>query len=197
MTVGPFATRLVFSVSAVAMLTSTPLLLDASAGDEQAAIARHSDHREQGGAFIELVREVTHPYKDPREAERAGYVATFGCVSGSDEGAMGVHMINFAKVMDPALDPRDPEILIYEPARDGSLRLTGADYLVFAEDWHKANGAAPPELMGQLFHLFESPNRFGLNPFYTLHVWAWKENPSGAFVNWHPKVSCTGFNPDM
>jgi hypothetical protein len=26
--------------------------------------------------------------------------------------------------------------------------------------------------MGQLFHLFESPNRFGL---YTLHVWAWKD----------------------
>ena len=39
--------------------------------------------------------------------------------------------------------------------------------------------------MGQLMHLFESPNRFGLPPFYTLHVWAWKENPTGMFVNWH------------
>ena len=38
--------------------------------------------------------------------------------------------------------------------------------------------------MGQLLHLFESPNRFGLPAFYTLHVWAWKENPNGAFVNW-------------
>ena len=47
--------------------------------------------------------------------------------------------------------------------------------------------------MGQLFHLFESPNRFGLPAFYTLHVWAWKENPNGTFVNWHPKVSCDGF----
>jgi hypothetical protein len=52
--------------------------------------------------------------------------------------------------------------------------------------------------MGQLFHLFDAPNRFGLPAFYTLHVWAWKDNPNGAFVNWHPNVSCesfTGQNP--
>ena len=44
--------------------------------------------------------------------------------------------------------------------------------------------------MGQLFHYFEAPNRFGLKAFYTLHVWAWKDNPNGAFVNWNPDVSC-------
>ena len=49
--------------------------------------------------------------------------------------------------------------------------------------------------MGQLFHLFESPNRFGLPAFYTLHVWAWKDNPNGTFVNWNPDVSCDAFNP--
>jgi hypothetical protein len=47
--------------------------------------------------------------------------------------------------------------------------------------------------MGQWFHYFETPNRFGLPAFYTLHVWAWKENPNGAFVNWHPNVSCQHF----
>ena len=52
---------------------------------------------------------------------------------------------------------------------------------------------APPELMGQLFHLFDSPNRFGLPAFYTLHVWAWKDNPNGTFTNWNPDVSCDGF----
>jgi hypothetical protein len=50
-----------------------------------------------------------------------------------------------------------------------------------------------PQLMGQLFHLFDSPNRFGLPAFYTLHVWAWKENPAGTFVNWHTNVSCDAF----
>ena len=51
----------------------------------------------------------------------------------------------------------------------------------------------PPELMGQLFHLFDAPNRFGLPVFYTLHVWAWKDNPNGTFTNWNPDVSCEGF----
>jgi hypothetical protein len=79
--------------------------------------------------------------------------------------------------------------------RDGSLKLIGADFLVLAEKWNK-NHKEPPELMGQLFHYFEAPNRFGLPPFYTLHVWAWKDNPNGAFVNWHPHVSCQAFAGD-
>jgi len=60
-----------------------------------------------------------------------------------------------------------------------------ADYLVLAADWD-AKHSSPPELMGQLFHLFESPNRFGLPPFYTLHVWAWMDNPNGTFVKLEP-----------
>jgi hypothetical protein len=44
--------------------------------------------------------------------------------------------------------------------------------------------------------LNDSPNRFGLPAFYSLHVWAWKDNnPSGTFVNWSPKVSCDAYNP--
>ena len=42
--------------------------------------------------------------------------------------------------------------------------------------------------------LVVAPNRFGLPAFYTLHVWAWKNNPNGAFVNWHPDVSCEAFS---
>jgi len=64
---------------------------------------------------------------------------------------------------------------------------------VFADAWDKKK-QGPPELMGQLFHYFETPNRFGLPAFYTLHVWAWKDNPNGAFVNWHPNVSCKHFS---
>jgi len=88
-----------------------------------------------------------------------------------------------------------PEILLYEPLSNGKLRLTGADYLVLKSDWDaKPEHTSPPELMGQLFHLFDSPNRFGLPAFYSLHVWAWKENPNGTFVNWNPNVSCDGFS---
>ena len=87
-----------------------------------------------------------------------------------------------------------PEIVLYEPLPNGRLRLTGADYLVPKEAWEaNPEHKGPPELMGQLFHLFDSPNRFGLPAFYTLHVWAWKDNPNGTFTNWNPDVSCDGF----
>ena len=74
------------------------------------------------------------------------------------------------------LDPRRPEIVIYEPTPNGGRRLIGADFLVFADAWH-ANNTGTPELGGQLMHLIEAPNRYGLPAFYTLHVWAWKPNP--------------------
>jgi len=105
---------------------------------------------------------------------------------------MGLHFVNGDLVNAGVIDATHPQIVIYEPMPDGRLRLIGADYLVLADAWN-ATHMEPPQLIGQLFHLFETPNRFGLPAFYTLHVWAWKENPSGAFVNWHPNVSCEAF----
>ncbi len=95
-------------------------------------------------------------------------------------------------INDGQIDVTRPEIVIYEPLPNGGLRLIGADYLVFADTWN-ATHSEPPQLMGQLFQLFETPNRFGLPAFYSLHVWAWKDSPTGAFVNWHANVSCNAF----
>lgn len=164
--------------------------------NDDPAVEQHAaapDHSTPGGALVEVVREATKQFHNVSVAQAAGYALHFGCVSGSDSGAMGLHYVNMDLVADPTLDPTRPEIVIYEPRPNGSLRLIGADYLVLADAWHATN-PNPPEMMGQLFHLFESPNRFGLPAFYTLHVWAWKDNPSGTFVNWHPKVSCESFS---
>ena len=149
-------------------------------------------HHGQAAGLVNTVREATERFKDVKVAEAEGYSLMFGCVSGPDYGAMGLHYVNLPLVLDGVIDPAKPEIIIYEPLPDGRLKITGADFLVFAEDWHKTT-AATPELQGQLLHLFESPNRFGLPNFYTLHVWAWKENPTGMFVNWHSNVSCDAF----
>lgn len=78
---------------------------------------------------------------------------------------------------------------MYEPLPGGRLRLVAVEYLVFADAWHAGN-ATPPVLMGQSFHYTGNPNRYGLPPFYALHVWAFKPNPHGTFVNWNPLVSC-------
>ncbi|HUE87607.1 MAG TPA: hypothetical protein VMO26_16150 [Vicinamibacterales bacterium] len=156
---------------------------------------RNSGHHAQASddGLVSVVREATRRFHDVSVAEAEGYHLMFGCVSGPDWGAMGLHYVNLERVTDGELDPAKPEIVIYEPTRNGRPRLVGADYLVFAADWDK-KGVGTPQLMGQLLHLFESPNRFGLPAFYTLHVWAWKENPTGMFVNWHSKISCEEFS---
>jgi len=28
-------------------------------------------------------------------------------------------------------------------------------------------------------------------------VWAWKDSPTGTFVNWHSNVSCDAFNTEQ
>jgi hypothetical protein len=177
---------------AVALL-ATGILTAASFAQRQAAKESRPD---RAGALVKAVREATERFKDVSVAEAEGYKLTFGCVTGPDSGAMGLHYVNFPLVASGILDPTRPQIVIYEPTQSGKPRLTGADFLVLADTWDKAHPGTPPELMGQLFHYFEAPNRFGLPAFYTLHVWAWKDNPNGAFVNWHPNVSCKSFTPD-
>jgi hypothetical protein len=183
-----FATQFSSSmVVALVLIAGTPL--PARAAQEH---AQHFQADKEATGLIKVVRDSTERFHDVSTADAEGYKLMFGCVSGPDWGAMGLHYVNLPLVFDGELDATRPEIVIYEKLPNGRLKMTGADYLVLAEAWH-ANHPAPPELMGQLLHLFEAPNRFGLPPFYTLHVWAWKENPNGAFVNWHPKVSCDGF----
>lgn len=150
------------------------------------------EQQSQANALVKIVREATERFKDVSVAEAEGYALQFGCVSGDESGAMGLHYVNGALVKSGVLDATRPQIVIYEAMPNGNLRLIGADYLLFADAWNAAH-SGPPELMGQFFHLFTAPNRFGLPAFYTLHVWAWKDNPKGAFVNWHPNVSCASF----
>jgi hypothetical protein len=195
--------RLDRSTKTLAVPALAALLLAASAGAAAAQSHNHpiittpNRHRPnpKEGALIQAVRDATERFKNGSDAEEAGYSLTFGCVSGGDFGAMGLHFVNFPLVLDGEIDAARPEIVLYEPLPMGGVKITGADYLVLAADWDRNHPNSPPELMGQLFHLFESPNRFGLPPFYTLHVWAWKGNPAGTFSNWNPDVSCDSFSP--
>ena len=187
MTSTRFATR--FTLSAVA----TVALASLSASPARAG----QEHSHGGGTpsngLAQAVRQITEPYKNVSAARDAGYALAFGCVSGPESGAMGLHYVNMPLVMDGEIDAAKPEIILYEPVENGGVQLVGADYLVLADAWDKTHSTSP-ELMGQKFQQFEAPNRFGLPRFYTLHVWAWKENPTGTFVNWHSKISCDAFS---
>jgi hypothetical protein len=190
MKIGRFATRLQYSAACALILISG--LSTRAIAQDHSHYAAPAAQNSQASALIQIIRDATAGFQNPADAVAAGYQLQFGCVSGPDSVAMGLHYVNGSLVNAGVIDAHRPQIVIYEPTADGKLQLIGADYLVIASQWD-ASHTGPPELMGQLFHYFEAPNRFGLPAFYTLHVWAWKDNPNGAFVNWHPDVSCQQF----
>lgn len=150
---------------------------------------------DQGPApsLVETVQRATERYRDPADADAAGWKSANACVSGPEEGAMGVHFIKGSILFDGAIDPEEPEALIYE-VKGNRARLVGVEFIVIAREWHATN-EAPPVIMGQQTHLVGAPNRYGLEPFYELHVWAFRPNVKGTFVDWNPAVSCAGFVP--
>ena len=150
----------------------------AHAGHDQAAPAK----------LVQLVRDATRQFINVNAATAAGYQPFLGCVSGPDRGAMGVHYVNGDLVGDGEIDASKPEALIYEPSADG-MRLVGVEFVVIAETW-LAHHSGPPVLEGQTFQLVNSPNRYALPAHFELHVWAWRDNPNGAFVDWNTRVSC-------
>ena len=152
----------------------------------------HSSHAAPAPAkLIQDVREATKQFIDVNNARQAGYLPAFGCVSGPDHGAMGIHYVNGGLVGDGKLDVTQPEALIYEPV--GKKRvLVGVEYIVDSATWLANNNNTPPTLDDQDFQFVAAPNRFNLADFFELHVWAWRDNPQGAFVDWNDKVSCEG-----
>jgi hypothetical protein len=104
---------------------------------------------------------------------------------------MGIHYVNLKLVGDGEINIGDPEALIYEPVGN-ERRLVGVEYIVDAATWlaNKDHQNLPPVLDGQTFQLVGAPNRFNLAPFFELHVWAWRDNPQGSFVDWNNNVTC-------
>lgn len=154
---------------------------------------QHASHTGVSSSqLVEQVREATAIFRDVNQA--IGYEPFGGCVSGPEEGAMGVHFVNQELLFDGELNVNKPEALIYE-FKNGRARLVGVEYIVLAAQWDAAHTEppVPPVLEGQLLlHFNESPNRFRLPAFYEIHVWAWRDNPNGTFADWNTRVSCDG-----
>ena len=122
------------------------------------------------------------PYTSFAQAVSAGYgSALTDCMSNGDVGAMGIHYGN-TSLIDDLVDPLHPEVLIYEPGTAGAMSLVGVEFIVpFAV---RPKTAAPPTLFGQSFL---ADDVFQL---WALHVWTPRENPSGLFSPWNPRVHC-------
>jgi hypothetical protein len=130
--------------------------------------------------LADSVRAANDRFKDVAAAVAEGY-APIPCASGVTGGAMGIHYVNSSYLQDDAVDVARPEAVMYEPTANGELDLVAVEYIT---------SKGPAELQGHLFNFNGAPNRYGLGPFYELHVWAWKENPTGVFADMNPDVSC-------
>jgi hypothetical protein len=141
----------------------------------------HDSHQDVGNPLAEHVRQVNDRFKDVNAAVAAGYAPIPCASSPSGNGAMGIHYVNGAYLKDTTVDIARPQAVMYEPTADGKLKLIAVEYIAFK---------GPAALEGHLFNFNPAPNRYGLDPFYELHVWAWKKNPTGAFADYNPHVSC-------
>lgn len=150
-----------------------------------------------GSPFLTQVQQATAGLRDINAAANAGW---FGrdpfCVSGEDRGAMGVHVANPALIGGGQPDVSKPQILIYEPQANGSMVLVGVEYVVIAALWDAQHTGLPPgvpsvpAVAGQLMDFIPAPNRYGQPAVYSLHAWAWRNNPKGNFAQWNPNVTC-------
>lgn len=134
----------------------------------------------RGHTLADKVRTANDRFKDVSVAVAEGY-APIPCASGIDGGAMGVHYVSEKLLKADTIDIAHPQAVMYEPGPDGKMALIAVEYIT---------SRGPASLQGQLFNFIGAPNRYGLGPFYELHVWAWKANPRGAFADMNPNVTC-------
>ncbi len=95
------------------------------------------------------LRRATARYHNFDAAVDEDYGAQFTpCWFHSGLGAPGYHFGN-PLLIDEAAELLAPEILVYEPKRNGGVRLVGLEYIVPIGAWEGAN---PPSLLGEEFH---------------------------------------------
>ena len=145
------------------------------ASDEQPSAAVNRD--------LAALRSATARFHDIATAEANGWNTNFPpeCLTHVDSGGMGYHRLN-AGLVDGTVDAAEPELLVYEPDKNGRMSLVAVEYIIPYSILPR--DATPPVLFGrELAH----------NDTYqvwALHAWVWKDNPNGTFANFDPKVSC-------
>ncbi|MFO7977402.1 MAG: hypothetical protein R6U64_01970 [Bacteroidales bacterium] len=137
--------------------------------------------------LLAQIKAVTAQYHNFEKALADGYVLDPHCAAHPELGGMGYHAVRF-DLVDGVVDPLKPEALVYEPMKNGKYRLVAVEYIVHADSW---NNDALPMLGDQVFYDHRAPGSGGPPfPHYQLHVWVWKNNPSGMYSPFNPNVSC-------
>jgi hypothetical protein len=169
---------------------------------------------EDASAQIAAIKAATARFEDVNVALAEGYIPdpSGHCVSAEAEGlpaewgAMGLHYIHPVKLGITAAEPRvdgngqntdflAPSILLYEPQADGSMKLVGAENLVFETAWRAAGNADAPVFAGRTWdYMANDPNTpddeaHGFEPHFDQHVW-FVDNPAGPLMPFNPAITC-------
>ena len=140
-----------------------------------------------GSADLVDVKRATARFHNVDRAIAAGYQPTQQCVQHPTLGVMGYHYVNPSLVADGGeVDPTRPEVLVYQPAGKGGLRLVAVEYFVVEAD--------SPNRVPRLGNVpFEGPmagHDAHMPRHYDLHAWVWQHNPAGTFATWNPAGRC-------
>lgn len=174
------------ALAAAAACGGAPTADDVSASSATLPNARAAAAEENRD--LATLRSATAGFHNYDAAYKAGYRDIFMNVcmedaSGQRLGGMGYHYVN-GGLLNGTAEVASPEALLYEPGSNGQLRLVGVEYVVPMALWTEAE---PPRLFGREF----KPKHFDPDiDLWTLHVWVWKDNPSGMYADWNPRVSC-------
>lgn len=162
----------------------TPASLEARGESPATLDARQSASMGDVNQGLATLRRATARYHRIDAAIADGFerIPALGCVDPPRPGAVGIPLLNFDR-LDATIDLAKPEVLFYEPRKNGKLRLVGAEPVVPIELWD-ATADDPPSLFGNEFHRNEDDGLYGL------HMWVWQHNPDGMFAFTNPNVSC-------
>ena len=189
--------KLPFGLGLAVLALAGVALIPAVASAEQEATAH--DHAAHADATLQdelaQVRRATARFHRVEEALAAGYELGWvngsgvriisGCVSNPTAGAMGYHYFNPELMADNAVDPLEPEVLVYESAPDGGLKLVAVEWVVRGPNTNPPGVATATSVLGMPMHILVPAVGFWLK-----HAWIWKHNPAGMFADWNPEVTC-------
>ena len=165
-------------------------------------------------ATIKAIEDSTKRFEDVKAALAEGYVPdpSGHCVTAEAEGlpaslgGMGIHYLRPDLLGISATEPRvdgtgthtdikTPAILLYQPQKDGSLKLVGAEWLVFKKSWEAAGNKEPPDTLGRKWDLMAddpatpADEAHGFEPHYDQHVY-FVGDPERALEPFNPAVTC-------
>jgi hypothetical protein len=176
-------------------LASFGVACDGSTMTDSTSVGRVTAVASQSGLGADInqdlatLRRVTAPFHRFEAASAAGWSAQITpCMTDPALGGMGYHYGNVG-LIDGSVRVDQPELLLYEPERNGQLRLVAVEYII-PYAFH-ARSAEAPELFGQKFKQNDTFQLWGL------HAWVWEDNPNGIFASWNPRVTCDNAAEEM